>query len=142
MGGVTSRMLDLALFPTGDTCARLARKLKLKFWLQAYSTTTTRSLWSGCWQTTIGVPIAFYAYPIIYYMYMCSESPYGFHMCWTANKRDKIKYFKETGMWYLQDKCYISDLTPAAAKSPKSMFNKVRIWARAVRSAHASDNRS
>ena len=24
--------------------------------------------------------------------------PYNFHMCWTANKGDKIKFFKEVGM--------------------------------------------
>lgn len=38
-----------------------------------------------------------------------SESPYGFHMCWTANKRDKIKYFK---VWADMNGRHVSDLTP------------------------------
>jgi hypothetical protein len=27
--------------------------------------------------------------------------PYVFHMCWTSNRVDKVKYFKEMGLWYL-----------------------------------------
>lgn len=34
-----------------------------------------------------------------------SIKPYNFHMCWTSNKQDKVKYFKNTGMWFLSDKC-------------------------------------
>lgn len=30
-------------------------------------------------------------------------------------------------MWYLQDRCYISKLTPAAKNDKQSMFNKVSI---------------
>ena len=29
--------------------------------------------------------------------------PYVFHMCWTANRSDKVKYFKELGFWYIPD---------------------------------------
>ena len=31
------------------------------------------------------------------------EEPYVFHMCWTANREDKVKYLKDLGMWYLPD---------------------------------------
>lgn len=31
--------------------------------------------------------------------------PYHFHMCWTSNKEDKLKYFKNTAMWYVQESC-------------------------------------
>ena len=31
------------------------------------------------------------------------EEPFVFHMCWTANREDKVKYLKELGMWYLPD---------------------------------------
>jgi hypothetical protein len=27
--------------------------------------------------------------------------PYVFHMCWTSNRVDKVKYFKEMGLWFL-----------------------------------------
>jgi len=27
--------------------------------------------------------------------------PYVFHMCWTDSRVDKVKYFKELGMWFL-----------------------------------------
>lgn len=29
--------------------------------------------------------------------------PYVFHMCWTSNREDKVKYFKEIGYWYLPE---------------------------------------
>ena len=29
------------------------------------------------------------------------DEPYVFHMCWTANREDKVKYLKDIGMWYL-----------------------------------------
>jgi hypothetical protein len=31
------------------------------------------------------------------------EEPFVFHMCWTANREDKVKYLKDLGMWYLPD---------------------------------------
>eukprot|EP00536_Pseudo-nitzschia_multiseries_P017189 jgi/Psemu1/224048/e_gw1.1420.3.1 len=31
--------------------------------------------------------------------------PYIFHMCWTENKDDKVKYMQQMGQWYLQDSC-------------------------------------
>ena len=29
--------------------------------------------------------------------------PHVFHMCWTANRKDKVRYFKELGYWHLPD---------------------------------------
>eukprot|EP00606_Chrysophyceae_sp_TOSAG23-5_P000358 GSChrysophyteH2.ASY1.ANO1.956.1 assembled CDS len=29
------------------------------------------------------------------------QHPYNFHMCWTLNKKDKIKYFHNVHMWYI-----------------------------------------
>jgi hypothetical protein len=55
-----------------------------------------------------------------------STAPYHFHMCWTANKREKIKYFKETGFWYVDDKCYIQTLWPGGAKQDRhSVYHKI-----------------
>jgi len=31
--------------------------------------------------------------------------PYIFHMSWTKNKDNKIKYFKQMGEWYVGDQC-------------------------------------
>jgi hypothetical protein len=33
------------------------------------------------------------------------EKPYGFHMCWTQGKPDKLKYLRKAGMWYLTETC-------------------------------------
>lgn len=30
-----------------------------------------------------------------------SHRPFVFHMCWTSNKVDKLRYFKEIGLWFL-----------------------------------------
>lgn len=32
------------------------------------------------------------------------ESPLIFHMSWTKSKQDKVKFFQQMGMWYVQDK--------------------------------------
>lgn len=39
-----------------------------------------------------------------------SPAPYIWHMCWTKNKLDKLRYFKEMGAWYLRDECTQSTL--------------------------------
>jgi len=31
--------------------------------------------------------------------------PYIFHMNWTLNKKEKLDYMKQMGMWYMEDKC-------------------------------------
>lgn len=41
-----------------------------------------------------------------------TKHPYIFHMCWTANKGQKLTNFKQVKMWYLQDKCNINSLVP------------------------------
>ena len=33
------------------------------------------------------------------------EQPYGFHMCWTQGKPDKLKYLRKANMWYLTETC-------------------------------------
>mmetsp|Transcript_6912 Transcript_6912/g.13031 ORF Transcript_6912/g.13031 Transcript_6912/m.13031 type:complete len:616 (+) Transcript_6912:258-2105(+) len=35
--------------------------------------------------------------------------PYIFHMSWTSNKNNKLKYFKQMGEWYTEDKCIQND---------------------------------
>ena len=29
--------------------------------------------------------------------------PYVFHMCWTTNREDKLVYFRDLKLWYLDD---------------------------------------
>ncbi|VEU34026.1 unnamed protein product [Pseudo-nitzschia multistriata] len=31
--------------------------------------------------------------------------PYVFHMCWTENKEDKVRYMQQMGQWYLEESC-------------------------------------
>lgn len=45
-----------------------------------------------------------------------SVHPYMFHMCWTANKGQKLDYFKQSKMWYLQDSCDAQSLVPPNGK--------------------------
>ena len=33
------------------------------------------------------------------------EDPYAFHMCWTQNKVDKVKYLKQLGGWFMHRTC-------------------------------------
>jgi hypothetical protein len=39
-----------------------------------------------------------------------SAKPYVFHMCWTKNKDDKIKYLKVSNLWFLSDECTVTSL--------------------------------
>mmetsp|Transcript_49346 Transcript_49346/g.111991 ORF Transcript_49346/g.111991 Transcript_49346/m.111991 type:complete len:189 (-) Transcript_49346:97-663(-) len=32
-------------------------------------------------------------------------APYAFHMCWTKNKEDKVKYLKQLGAWFIDRAC-------------------------------------
>ena len=34
-----------------------------------------------------------------------TERPYVFHMCWTANEENKLKYLKNLGLWFLKPTC-------------------------------------
>jgi hypothetical protein len=42
---------------------------------------------------------------------------YNFHMCWTQGKKDKLKYMKASGMWYLSEKS--SDMIMATSTPSK-----------------------
>ena len=33
------------------------------------------------------------------------QDPYAFHMCWTQNKVDKVKYLKQLGGWFMERTC-------------------------------------
>jgi len=33
------------------------------------------------------------------------KDPYIFHMSWTLNKNDKLKFLRQMGMWYVSDDC-------------------------------------
>ena len=35
--------------------------------------------------------------------------PYVFHMCWTANEKDKLKYLQHLGLWFLRPNCSEAD---------------------------------
>ena len=48
------------------------------------------------------------------------QSPYVFHMCWTQNKVDKIRYLKQLGGWFLMDHC--DETSIRAKRSDKSSF--------------------
>lgn len=45
--------------------------------------------------------------------------PYGFHMCWTLNKGQKLEYLRLTKMWYLTEMCTLPNL-----KHPKGFVYK------------------
>jgi hypothetical protein len=46
-------------------------------------------------------------------------TPFVFHMCWTANREDKVKFLKELGLWYLNpvNTCNEGRLMRTRAKS-------------------------
>ena len=47
--------------------------------------------------------------------------PYIFHMCWTANKSQKITNFRNVSMWYLQNSCQ----APALKAGSGAIYKKV-----------------
>ena len=36
--------------------------------------------------------------------------PYVFHMCWTANKKQKLSFFKDVDLWFLPESCTVPKL--------------------------------
>ena len=46
--------------------------------------------------------------------------PYAFHMCWTQNKVDKLKYLQQMGGWFLKSHCDETSIRngQAALQSP------------------------
>ena len=59
---------------------------------------------------------------------MAGESKaYIFHMSWTENKRDKLKFFQQMGEWYLKDECVGNDakqITDGTIISDGALVNK------------------
>jgi hypothetical protein len=51
--------------------------------------------------------------------------PYIFHMCWTANKQQKLENFRLSKMWYLKDKCEIKELVPPYGQFYRQMVSKI-----------------
>jgi len=45
------------------------------------------------------------------------EDPYAFHMCWTQNKVDKVKYLKQLGGWFMHRTCHEDSLKTTALLS-------------------------
>ena len=89
VGGVTSRMLSLDLFPTGpsERISRIIYATLLHFSCDP-PPDTALDLHPG---------VQYHHNKKFMERFLAnngSESPYGFHMCWTSNKREKIKYFK------------------------------------------------
>jgi hypothetical protein len=39
-----------------------------------------------------------------------NSKAYIFHMSWTNNKKDKLKYFQQLGEWYVHDQCIGKDV--------------------------------
>ncbi len=58
--------------------------------------------------------------------------PYMFHMCWTANKQQKLDYFHTAHMWYLQPELTYKDFIPEGGLSEevrrKSFERRENIW--------------
>lgn len=52
--------------------------------------------------------------------------PYVFHMCWTSNRVDKVRYFKIMNMWYLPEEkqCTESTLMLKAVTGSGQFFRK------------------
>lgn len=42
-----------------------------------------------------------YAWDLFRQMFLNNTYPYIFHMSWTSNMEDKVKYYQQLGMWYL-----------------------------------------
>jgi hypothetical protein len=41
-----------------------------------------------------------------------TSEAFNFHMCWTANKQEKLKFFLKTKLWYIHPSVSLSDLIP------------------------------
>ena len=54
-----------------------------------------------------------------------SYKPFVFHMCWTTNRVDKLRYFKEIGLWYLPDE-------EEGAQTVCSSAKKAQTWVQAA----------
>jgi hypothetical protein len=52
--------------------------------------------------------------------------PYVFHMCWTTNRDDKVKYFKELGFWFLPVGSNTDGTSNLECSNPASMLSWVK----------------
>ena len=50
--------------------------------------------------------------------------PYMFHMCWTANKKEKLTYLNVSNMWYLKDNLIVNDLITDTEKKSQQMYER------------------
>ena len=52
--------------------------------------------------------------------------PYIFHMCWTANRDEKLKYLKGMNYWYLKEGCELRDVL-SNSKSSEFLKNCMQV---------------
>ncbi len=52
-------------------------------------------------------------------------TPFIFHMSWTNNKDNKIKFFQQMGQWYIQDVCIAQTKSTILEKVQKAESGKV-----------------
>lgn len=51
--------------------------------------------------------------------------PYIFHMCWTANKKQKLENFNSVNMWYVQESCPLESLVPPGGSIYSRVISKI-----------------
>lgn len=54
--------------------------------------------------------------PLIRKIQAKTFKPFVFHMCWTDNRENKVVYFKDVGLWYLNE-------NDKACSSPQGLYN-------------------
>lgn len=55
-----------------------------------------------------------------------SYKPFVFHMCWTSNRVDKLRYFKDIGLWYLPDEAEGAQTVCSSAKKALTWIETAR----------------
>lgn len=50
--------------------------------------------------------------------------PFIFHMSWTKNKDDKLKYLKQLGQWYVHEKCEKGDIVDEVDSAGDEFISK------------------
>lgn len=51
-----------------------------------------------------------------------NSDPYMFHMSWTASKKDKVRYFRQMGDWFVHDNCTGKVITNIAVFSKNAKY--------------------
>ncbi len=97
--------------------------------------TIAKSIWRACWRrrlchiTSICKSYIFIAFLFTFiscYLFSIYLSIYlSIHLsrCWTQGKADKLKYFKETHMWYVSDKCTLPEIIPGGRVYKENLYN-------------------